>query len=134
MTEKALRVFKGRCNAITCCNKPLTAIPILAMKKVERVNFDLFFNKREMEKAASFNPNQFEIFLKDDFIDMYLRPEYESRVTCNHDGHSHGANESKNHGSQIQGNSPGARNFQSSNQASMMRDLRSSSPSRSIKH
>lgn len=109
-------MFKGRCNAITCCNKPLTAIPILAIKKVERVNFDLFFNKREQEKAASFNPNQFEIYLKEDFIDIYLRPEYESKISCNHDDHNHSSvNDTKNHGSN---NSPGhARNFLQVNQS-----------------
>lgn len=110
-------MFKGRCNAITCCNKPLTAIPILAIKKVERVDFELFFNKREQDKAAQFNPNQFEIFLKDDFIDIYLRPEYEAKVTCSHDhnhSHGHNQNESKQFGSNIQGSPAGARNFQSS--------------------
>jgi hypothetical protein len=86
---------------------------------VERVNFDLFFNKRELEKAAAFNPNQFEICLKDDFIDIYLRPEYETRVTCNHEGHVHnhgGVDNSKINGSNLQG-SPhmGSKNpFQSS--------------------
>jgi hypothetical protein len=87
VTEKSFRYFKGRCNAITCCNKPLTAIPILAIKKVEKVNFDLYFNKKEQEKSAPYNDNQFEIFLKDDFIDIYLRPEYEQRVACQHHGH-----------------------------------------------
>ena len=137
MTEKALRVFKGRCNAITCCNKPLTAIPILAIKKVQRVNFELFFNKREQEKAAGFNPNQFEIFLKDDFIDIYLRPEYEAKVTCAHDhNHSHGnPNESKQFGSNIHGSPANVRNFQSSQGQSFMADFRSSSPSRkTLKH
>ena len=52
VTEKSFRYFKGRCNAITCCNKPLTAIPILAVKKVERVQFNLFFNKKEQERAS----------------------------------------------------------------------------------
>jgi len=114
VTEKGFRYFKGRCNAITCCNKPLTAIPILAIKKVERVNFNLYFNKKEQERAAAFNDTQFEIFLKDDFIDIYLRPDYESRLSCGH-SHSHGAERSTQHvSSNIQG-SPFKSNF-SSNQ------------------
>jgi hypothetical protein len=80
VTDKALKYFKGRCNAITCCNKPLMAIPIKAIKRVERVNFDLPFSKREKDKYAPYLDQQFEIFLKDDFIDIYLKPTYELRI------------------------------------------------------
>lgn len=34
VTEKAFKYYKNRCNAITCCHKPLIAIPITAIKKV----------------------------------------------------------------------------------------------------
>lgn len=85
VSEKAFRYFKGRCNAITCCNKPLMAIPVAAIKKVERVAFELPINKKEADKLKVFTGNQFEIFLKDDFIDIYLRPDYEQRVAaCSH--------------------------------------------------
>jgi len=34
--------------------------------------------------------NQFEIYLKDDFLEMYLKPTYESRLgECGHGGHGH---------------------------------------------
>ena len=47
-----------------------------------------------------FTQNQFEIFLKDDFIDIYLRPEYERSIaTCCH--HKGGVEEQKD--SQIKG-------------------------------
>jgi hypothetical protein len=57
VTEKALKYFKGRCNAITCCNKPLLAIPLAAIKKVERVNFELSLSKKEREKLAGITSN-----------------------------------------------------------------------------
>jgi hypothetical protein len=50
VTEKALKYYKGRCNAITCCNKPLTQIPVAAIRKVEAVKFELPMSKKEREK------------------------------------------------------------------------------------
>ena len=89
VTGKAFKCFKGRCNAITCCNKPLTAIPVAAIKKVERVTFELPLNKKEQDKLQVYVANQFEIFLKDDFVDIYLRPDYERTVAaaCTHQTH-----------------------------------------------
>jgi hypothetical protein len=72
VTEKAFKYFKSRCNAITCTHRPLLAIPITAIKKVERVNFELPINKKDDDKYTSLMLNQFEIFLKDDFIEIYL--------------------------------------------------------------
>lgn len=61
------------------------AIPIKAIKKVERVNFELPFSKREKDKYAPFLDQQFEIYLKEDFIDIYLKPTYELRIAeCSH--------------------------------------------------
>jgi hypothetical protein len=53
VTEKAFKYYKSRCNAITCTHKPLVAIPILAIKKVERVNFELPLNKKDADKYQS---------------------------------------------------------------------------------
>lgn len=44
------------------------------------MHFDLFFIKKDKEKNQAFNENQFEIFFKDDFVDYYLRPDYELRI------------------------------------------------------
>lgn len=55
------------------------AIPIAAIKKVERVNFELHFKQSEKEKQAKVIENQFEVFLKDGFLDLYLKPDYESK-------------------------------------------------------
>lgn len=39
VTEKSLRYFKGRCTAISCCNRPLMAIPVIAIDRVEKVSY-----------------------------------------------------------------------------------------------
>jgi hypothetical protein len=57
VTEKGFKYYKGRCNAVTCCNRPLAAIPVAAIKKVERVNFNLHFKKAEQEKNAKMLEN-----------------------------------------------------------------------------
>lgn len=80
VTEKAFKFYKNRCNAITCTHKPSMAIPITAIKKIERVNFDLPFKKAEKEKYGNYLSNQFEIYLKGDFLDMFLSPEYEVKL------------------------------------------------------
>jgi hypothetical protein len=57
VTEKGFKFYKNRCNAITCSNKPLMAIPITAIKKVEKVNFELPFKKNEKEKYGAYLSN-----------------------------------------------------------------------------
>ena len=47
VSSKAFKFFKGKCNAITCCSKPLTQIPVAAIKKVQKVCFDLHYAKNE---------------------------------------------------------------------------------------
>jgi hypothetical protein len=82
VTEKAFKFYKDRCNAITCSHKPLMAIPITSVKKVERVSFDLPFKKNEKEKYGAYLANQFEIQLKKDFLPMYLRPDYDVKLNA----------------------------------------------------
>jgi hypothetical protein len=63
------------------------AIPITAIKRVERVNFELPFKKGEKEKHQLYIENQFEVHLKSDFLEYFLKPEYESRLL--EQAHSH---------------------------------------------
>lgn len=81
-------------------------IPVAAIKKVERVQFDLPINRKEKDKLAVFTLNEFEVFLKDDFIDIFLRPDYEQRASCNHSTHKHNGESSpqrvSNFGSNMQ--------------------------------
>jgi len=37
-------------------------------------------NKKELEKFADYVENQFEIFLKDDFMEMFLVPKYRESI------------------------------------------------------
>jgi hypothetical protein len=79
VTDTALRYYKGRCNAITCCNKPLMALPVAAIEKVELVQHSLPYNKKDATQA-NYMQHQLEIFLKEDFLDLYIRPDYDQRV------------------------------------------------------
>jgi len=80
VTDSALRYFKGRCNALSCCNRPLMAIPIAAIIEVKRVSFNLQINPKDPKQTA-YRDHQLEILLKEDFLDLYLRIDYE-RVIC----------------------------------------------------
>ena len=80
--------------------KPLMAIPITAIKKVEKVDFELPFKKNEKEKYSLYLNNEFEIYLKADFLNLYLSPDYEVKLNqkgnevSSHHGHHHHHRES----------------------------------------
>lgn len=57
--------------------KPLLAIPMHALDQCARVNFDLGLKKEQTIQNSEFLVNQFEIFLKDDFLPFYLKNNYE---------------------------------------------------------
>lgn len=75
VTESAFRIYKNRAFALSASHKPLLAVPIEAFLKVENVNFDLRINDRNKTRFSELQENQFEIFLKDDFIDYYVNLE-----------------------------------------------------------
>lgn len=77
-TENSLRYYKGRCNAVACCNRPLMAIPTKAIKEVT-LGCSLP-RKGKDEKQQVYMENAFEIHLKADFLDSYLRHDYEQVV------------------------------------------------------
>ena len=52
------------------------AIPFLAVKLVEKVDLELKLNKGD-KKGQEFASHTFEILLKDDFLDFFLRSDYE---------------------------------------------------------
>ncbi|TNV84294.1 hypothetical protein FGO68_gene3654 [Halteria grandinella] len=68
VTPNAVRYYKGRCNAVACCNRPLMAFPTKAIK-------DISIGCNIGKSLTSF-----EILLKDDFLDTYLRQDYEQSV------------------------------------------------------
>jgi hypothetical protein len=52
------------------------AVPLIAVKCIEKVDFEIKFKKGE-KKGPMFQKNMFEIFLKEDFLDLFLRSDYE---------------------------------------------------------
>lgn len=52
------------------------AIPVKAIERVERVSLNLPINWRD-NAQVSYNDHQFEIILKEDFINLYIRSDYE---------------------------------------------------------
>ena len=42
-----------------------------------KVDFDLGLTKAQADQQSDFLVNQFELFLKDDFLSLYLRQNYE---------------------------------------------------------
>jgi hypothetical protein len=56
------------------------SIPLSAIQSVVKVDFELNLTEKEEIRNADFLDNQFEIFLKDDFLDMYLRSDYETQM------------------------------------------------------
>jgi hypothetical protein len=56
--------------------RPLLAIPLIAIKNIEYVHYDLKIKKND-KKAEELAKHQFELFLKEDFIDFFMSPDYE---------------------------------------------------------
>jgi hypothetical protein len=57
--------------------KPLMAIPLIAIKNIDRVYYELQLKKTD-KKGKDLVKNTFEIFLKEDFLDIFLRSDYEN--------------------------------------------------------
>jgi hypothetical protein len=57
--------------------KPLMAIPLIAIKNIDRVYCELQLKKTD-KKGKDLVKNTFEIFLKEDFLDIFLRSDYEN--------------------------------------------------------
>ena len=60
--------------------KPLLVLPVAAIYTCQRVNFDLGLSKTEIQDQANFLVNQFEIFLRDDFLPLYLKSNYDGSI------------------------------------------------------
>ncbi len=79
VTEKAFRIYKNRGNAITFGKKPLLAVPVAAFKKIDRTHMDLPVTERDKPRYEVFIENLFEIYLKEDFIELFVSPQFDSR-------------------------------------------------------
>ena len=80
VTSKAFRYFvskPGRDNPVI---RPLLAIPICAIKSVNRVNYELPIQNKD-KKSKEIARHQFELFLEEDFLDYFLSPMYEKHFS-----------------------------------------------------
>ena len=53
------------------------AIPLIAVKSIEPIQLDIKL-KKDDKKGAEYVKHTFEIFLKEDFLDLFLRSDYEN--------------------------------------------------------
>ncbi|CDW84418.1 UNKNOWN [Stylonychia lemnae] len=76
VTRKALRYFANKPGSQLAAGKPLMAFPIIAIKNIEKIDLDIKLKKTD-KKGQELQKNMFEIYLKDDFLDIFLRSDYE---------------------------------------------------------
>lgn len=76
MTPRALRYFANKPGSALAAGKPLMAVPLIAIKSIEKVEFDIKLKKTD-KKGQLYVKNMFEIHLKEDFLDLFLRSDYE---------------------------------------------------------
>ena len=76
VTRTSVRYFSNKPGSQLAAGKPLMAFPFNAIKSIERVGFDVQLKKTD-KKGQDLQKNMFEIFLKEDFLDIFLRPDYE---------------------------------------------------------
>ena len=77
VTEKSLRYYTSKPISFQAFVKPLMAIPLSAIKEIEWVTMNIQFKKKDV-KTPVLAGNTFEIYLKEEFLDLYLRTDYES--------------------------------------------------------
>ena len=75
-TQKAFRYFVSKPGSNAPSLKPLLAIPITAIESCNIVEYDLKFKNNDKRNIELAN-HQFELFLRQDFLDYYLSSQYE---------------------------------------------------------
>ena len=81
MTKTALRVYDVKKDALTTYGKPIIAIPLIAIRSIERLMINLGDDYRIHEqglniKAHILVKNMFEFQLKDEFLPIYTNNQY----------------------------------------------------------
>ena len=77
VTHSAFRYYKNMEASVQNPNKTLLAVPMQAIDHCAKVDFDLGLSKAQAQQQSDFLVNQFELFLKDDFLALYLKQNYE---------------------------------------------------------
>ena len=86
VTRSAFRYYKNMEASVQNPNKPLLAVPMRALEQCSKVNFDLGLSKTQAQQQSDFLINQFELFLKDDFLALYLKQNYDSIMQSHQKG------------------------------------------------
>lgn len=79
ITKTAIRIFENKEKSLSTYGKPIIAIPLNAVSKVERTSFDLNSDDRMHginKQNALLNKNLLEIILKDEFLPIYTHQQY----------------------------------------------------------
>ena len=74
VTGRSLRYYKSRWTQNNGLVKPLGAIPVEAIERIKILETDVTRIHASCQKKSQFN---FEIILKEDFLDLYLNPYYD---------------------------------------------------------
>ena len=77
ITETAMRVYSNRLQYIESPESPKIQIPLCAIESIHE-EFDVkLLAVDEDENSQYFVPNKFALKLKDDFLNLYLRENYD---------------------------------------------------------
>jgi hypothetical protein len=77
-----LRVYETKQKALSTYGKPIIAIPLAAVRKAERIKFDLlrddirFENVPAEDISITLTKNMFEFLIKDEFLPIYTHQAY----------------------------------------------------------
>ena len=79
MTKNSVRIYENKKKALMTYGKPIIAVPLAAISKIERIMFDLRDDGRMecIDQATThLNKNMFELFLQDEFLPIYSHQQY----------------------------------------------------------
>lgn len=84
ITKSAVRIYENKQKAKSTYGKPIIAIPLSAVKRVERTKFDATHDIRFENQQQNLNQsevqqllnNMFEFIIKDEFLPIYTHMQY----------------------------------------------------------
>ena len=82
VTRSAVRVYENKQKALSTYGKPLIAIPLNAVKRVDRIKFDMSDEVRmenASEQTLTLNKHMLEFLLKDEFLPIYTHQQYSKK-------------------------------------------------------
>jgi hypothetical protein len=78
-----VRVYESKQKALSTYGKPMIAIPLTAVRRVDRIKFDMSDDARLQDGAGGvdqrtslLNKHMFEFLLKDEFLPIYAHQSY----------------------------------------------------------